>query len=72
MNVWECKIVLPEGVELPVGADLPMRDAVRVAVMQMTGRPLAHIFSGWGGKLTDFEKEVIGHIRSYGTTAVES
>ncbi len=60
MKVWECKVVLPDDAELPDGADLPMRKAVRGAVEQMIGRLPSHIFSGWGGKLTELERKVIG------------
>lgn len=60
MKVWECKVILPDDVELPLGADLPMRNAVRGAVEQMTERLPSNIFSGWGGKLTATEMEVAG------------
>ncbi len=62
MKVWDCKVVLPDDAVLPGGADFPMREAVRGAVEQMTGRQPFRIFSGWGGKLTEIEKKVIGHI----------
>ena len=65
MKVWDCKVVLPDDVELLDGADLPMREAVRGAVEQMTGRLPSDIFSGWGGKLTETELEVIGHIQNH-------
>ena len=59
MRVWECKVVLPDDTELPDGADLPMRDAVRSACEKMTGHWPRTIFSGWGGSLTEIEKSVM-------------
>ncbi len=58
MRVWECKVVLPDDVDLPDGADSPMRQAVRSACEEMTGRLSTDIFSGWGGSLTKIEKKV--------------
>ena len=55
MKVWECKVVIYDGTELPDGADLPMRKAVRAAVNELLGRDEDVLFSGWGGKLTEGE-----------------
>ena len=60
MKDWDCKVVLPDDAKLPDGADQPMREAVRGAVEKMTGRIPTGIFSGWGGRLTALELEIIG------------
>lgn len=53
-TIWECKI----GAAVPVvqGADAPMRDAVRLAYIIVTGKEPRFIFSGWGGTLTVTEE----------------
>lgn len=58
-DVWECKIGYSG--PLPVGADAPMREAVRRAFVELTGLEPSFLFSGWGGSLTDLEKSVIAH-----------
>lgn len=59
--VWDCKIgVLPENVvNLPGGADSPMRDAVAKAFKDITGEDCEFIFSGWGGKLSKYEEKIV-------------
>jgi hypothetical protein len=56
--VWECKIGGP-AVDLPSGADGPMRDAVGAAFQQLTGSRAEFIFSGWGASLTEGELAVV-------------
>ena len=59
MAIWSCKIgEVPRG-QLSDGSDLPMRDAVTRAYREITGEEPRFIFSGWGGTLTDSEREVI-------------
>lgn len=58
-DVWECKIGYSG--PLPVGADAPMREAVRRAFVELTGLEPSFLFSGWGGSLTKSEKSVIAH-----------
>lgn len=57
MRVWDCKIGWAG--ELPQGADLPMREAVGRAFIQLTGAEPEFIFSGWGGALTEVELAVV-------------
>lgn len=56
-QVWTCKI--GETGALPMGADLPMRQAVRHAYRELTGEEPDFIFSGWGGELTEYERAVV-------------
>lgn len=56
---WECKIGFPEGVEIPPGADSPMREAVQKAFKELTGLDCSNLFSGWGAKFTPAELHVI-------------
>ena len=58
-RVWTCKIGWA-GDELPLGSDLPMRDAVAAAYKKLTGgHHPDFIFSGWGGELTEPELAVV-------------
>jgi hypothetical protein len=57
--IWECKIGEVAGSKAAVGADFPMREAVRRAYKEITGEEPRFIFSGWGGKLTATEREVV-------------
>ncbi|MGI9293445.1 MAG: hypothetical protein ACR2PS_05630 [Pseudomonadales bacterium] len=59
MKVWECKVVLTDDAELPDGADLPMRQAVKQACRELCGQEPNTVFSGWGGKLTEGEKRAL-------------
>jgi len=56
---WECKIGIMGTVDLPPGADAPMRDAVERAFFELTGKHAEFNFSGWGAKLTQGEFEVV-------------
>jgi hypothetical protein len=57
-KVWECKIVVPGDTEIPPGFDSPPRLAAQAAV-EDHGIEVLEVLSGWGGKLTAIEKEVI-------------
>lgn len=60
-SVWKCSIGdLPEDddLDLPQGADSPMREAVRLAYITLTGKEPKAIFSGWGEGFTEIEAEV--------------
>jgi hypothetical protein len=56
-KIWDCKIGF--AVELPDGADAPLRRAIRDAYMELTGKEPDFIFSGWGAELTDAEAAVV-------------
>lgn len=58
-QVWECKIVVPLDAELPEGFDFPPRDAAIRAVEQ-AGIQVLDCFSGWGGKLTPMQEQLVG------------
>lgn len=59
MIVWECKIGSLEDIDLPEGADFPMRQAIKEAYRKLTGKEIDFCFTGWGGKLTKMELSVI-------------
>jgi hypothetical protein len=56
---WQCKIGNPDGVEIPPGADGPMRKAVHKAFREVTGKDAEACFSGWGVEFTPAELHVI-------------
>ena len=58
-RVWDCKVGVLGELELPGGADGPMRHAVEDAFFKVTGRHAHFMFSGWGGKLDEEELAVI-------------
>jgi hypothetical protein len=57
-SIWCCKIGGLTG-ELPKGADLPMRIAIRNAYRELTGVEPQFLFSGWGQELTEAERAVV-------------
>lgn len=57
-QVWECKLIVPENIELPNGFDSPPRMAVK-EVMYKHNIPIVALFSGWGGRLDKGEIEYI-------------
>ena len=59
MKIWDCKIGEVDESLLPDGADWPMRRAVQEAYRQLTGKEPQFTFSGWGGSLTEGEREVV-------------
>ena len=58
-KAWSCKIGIMGGVELPPGADAPMRQAVERAFFELTGKHAEFNFSGWGAQLNSYEYEVV-------------
>ena len=57
-QIWTCKI--GGGiVELPSGADFPMRLAIQKAFKQITGFEAEFCFSGWSGELTEPERACV-------------
>ncbi len=58
-RVWDCKIGGDIPMELPDGADFPMREAVGRAFKTLTGVDAEFNFSGWGGALTEIERAVV-------------
>ena len=57
-KVWNCKIIVPANAKLPSGFDSPPRSAARDAVLNADIEVIT-IFSGWGGKLTAIEREMV-------------
>jgi hypothetical protein len=57
--IWECKVGIIGNVDLPNGADLPMRIAIEKAFKDVAGVECEFNFSGWGGSLNKFELAVI-------------
>jgi hypothetical protein len=56
---WECKVGDVRRSELPYGADLPMRNAVKEAFKALVGRYPRAVFSGWGGRWSDEQLGVL-------------
>lgn len=57
--VWDCQIGGIDRATLPRGADAPMRKAVEQAFRNLTGKDAEFCFSGWGGKLTRLQLNVV-------------
>jgi len=57
-KVWDCKIVVPAGTQLPEGFDWPPRRAA-VEAVRAAGIPVLACLSGWGGQLTPDEAAVV-------------
>lgn len=57
-KAWSCKIGIYGDVQLPPGADAPMRRAVEDAFFALTGQHATFNFSGWGAQLDQYEHEV--------------
>lgn len=58
MDIWSCKIG-PTDVDLPLGADSPLRQAVQKAFLELTGHEAEVCFSGWGSKFTEGQMEIL-------------
>lgn len=61
-KIWTCKIgELPreEWETQEGGQDAPMRQAVRRAYIEVTGKEPDYIFSGWAGALTEGERACV-------------
>lgn len=61
-KVWGCKIGYAEDVDLPSGADSPMKKAITKAFKEITGYEPDFIFSGWGATLTEGEQECVNEL----------
>ena len=59
MKVWECKIGGCDDSCLPPGSDSPMREAIKIAYKELTGKDCDFIFSGWGSELTEYERAIV-------------
>lgn len=59
LSSWTCKIGEFDRDLLPGGCDLPMRKAVEDAYEKLTGEESKFTFSGWGGKLNEYERAVV-------------
>lgn len=59
MKIWSCKIGMATDEQVPEGADLPMRDAIKAAYKNITGVEPDFVLSGWDASLTAGEKSVI-------------
>ncbi len=57
LKIWQCKI--GEAENLPYGADSPMREAIIEAYKKITGHEPVFCFSGWGGELTEGERDCV-------------
>ena len=57
-KVWECKIVVAGDTEIPDGFDFPPRRAAMEAI-KAGGIEVLSCFSGWGGTLTETQREVV-------------
>lgn len=58
-TIWECKVGILETMDLPGGADLPMRKAVEEAFLKLVGQYPKFTFSGWSAKLTESQMSVV-------------
>lgn len=58
-KIWDCKIGEVDRDKLPPGSDLPMRNAIRRAYIEITGIAPNFIFSGWGAELDEGERAVV-------------
>ena len=56
---WTCKIGSTKGVQIPMGGDSPMRQAIQKAFKELTGEDAEATFSGWGSSFTAGELHVI-------------
>lgn len=57
-RIWDCKIG-GDIDDLSDGADAPMREAVKRAFKELTGKDMEFCFSGWGGELDEIERKVL-------------
>lgn len=57
-GIWWCKIGECDSV-LPSGSDLPMRQAIEAAYLELTGQEAEFTFSGWRHELTEPERAVV-------------
>jgi len=57
-QVWECKIIVSNEAELPLGFDSPPREAA-IDAIQDAGIEVLDCFSGWGGKVSKLESAIM-------------
>ena len=57
-KVWVCKIVVSGDVQLPMGFDSPPRRGA-IRAVEEAGFKVMSCFSGWGGELTEGERNLI-------------
>lgn len=57
--IWECKIGIDEIGDLAEGADAPMRQAIKKAYQEITGKEAKFTFSGWNAELTESERKAL-------------
>lgn len=58
-KIWSCKIGEVDANKLPDGADLPMRQAIERAYLEITGEEPDFILSGWGAELDKYERNAV-------------
>jgi hypothetical protein len=58
-TVWFCKVGVLGAVDLPRGADNPMRNAICDEFARVTGKDAEFCFSGWGQRLSELELAVV-------------
>lgn len=58
-QVWKCKVGIKGSVNLPFGADFPMRQAIKRAFKEITGVDAEFCFSGWNASLEETEIRVV-------------
>ena len=58
-EIWTCKIGEVSPNKVPYPGDPIMRQAVQEAYMRLTGEVPKFTFSGWGGELTEGERELV-------------
>lgn len=59
MSIWYCKVGTLHDIDLPDGADWPMREAIRQSFADLTGQDDEFCFSGWSAELTECELAVV-------------
>lgn len=57
--VWDCQIGGIDRKALRPGSDAPLRQAVEAAFLDLTGKEAEFCFSGWGGKLTAVQLNIV-------------
>ena len=58
-RAWNCTIGVMGEVDLPPGADAPMRQAAERAFYELTGKHAEFNFSGWGAQLDRYQYDVV-------------
>lgn len=59
-RIWSCKLVLHPDVRISImGFDIVPRKGAVEAVEKATGMDVLSCFSGWGGRLSDIQEEIV-------------